>query len=630
KVRIYTENPIFRSAIEQAKDSGDYLDQAQTMADEIGASWVQLIDRNGVLLARSDEPAAEHVDLSASDLVSIPLDSGHAKTGFGVTHNAVLFQAVGVPIRGAGGVPVGVAMASRDVGDTLAVRLGTETGSDVVFYALDSTGAMMIVGASNGVRDRGAVKRALEPLVIGSPAIAAPGDSNPSAAVPGIGGPPASASASTPGALWTTMREASLDGAHYEWAARQLHAAGGRTVGGVIALLDRDAVLADFRRSQWIILGLGILAIAISFAVSGAIAREITRPVRALVLATTRASEGDYAAEIPSSGADEIGALASAFRRLLADLREKQAIVEFLQTPAAGRAVPVDTSMPTLRMAAGGEVTMLASGQLLAGRYEIKTILGVGGMGVVYKAIDRELGDTVAVKTLKPEVIRQDPAALERFRSEIRLARRISHRNVVRTHDIGENNGLYYITMEFVDGRSLKELIVSRGRLPTAAVLPIAKQLCRALDVAHEAGVIHRDIKPQNMVVEPDGVLKVMDFGIARMAERTGGHTQAGMVVGTPEYMAPEQLLGDSVDARADLYAVGVVLYESLTGRLPHTADTPISLIAKVLEETPAEPRSLASDIPERLAAAIMLTLSKEPTQRPRSAGALLGLLDRV
>jgi serine/threonine-protein kinase len=186
--------------------------------------------------------------------------------------------------------------------------------------------------------------------------------------------------------------------------------------------------------------------------------------------------------------------------------------------------------------------------------------------------------------------------------------------------------------MEFVEGKSLKELILSRGRLPVAVALPIAKQLCRALEVAHEEGVIHRDIKPQNMVVQPDGVLKVMDFGIARLAERkpNAGHTQAGMVVGTPEYMAPEQLFGEEIDARADLYAAGVVIYECLTGRLPHEADTPMSLIAKVLEETPRAPRELQPDIPATLSDLVLRTLSREREKRPKSAGELHDLLDRL
>ncbi len=163
-----------------------------------------------------------------------------------------------------------------------------------------------------------------------------------------------------------------------------------------------------------------------------------------------------------------------------------------------------------------------------------------------------------------------------------------------------------------------------------SVVLPIAKQLCRALEVAHEEGVIHRDIKPQNMLVQPDGVLKVMDFGIARLAQKTTGHTQAGMVVGTPEYMAPEQLLGESLDARADLYAAGAVLYECLTGRLPHEAETIITLISKVLDETPRSPKELQPEIPQKLSDIVMRTLSRDRDKRPQTAGELHDLLDRL
>jgi serine/threonine-protein kinase len=184
--------------------------------------------------------------------------------------------------------------------------------------------------------------------------------------------------------------------------------------------------------------------------------------------------------------------------------------------------------------------------------------------------------------------------------------------------------------MEFVEGSSLKDLIISRGRLPGAAVISIGKQLMRALEVAHEAGVIHRDIKPQNMVVEADGTVKVMDFGIARLQMRSEGHTQAGMVVGTPEYMSPEQLRGDELDGRADLYSAGVVLYESLTGKLPHIADTPGALIGKVLSETPVAPRASVAEASPVLSGLIMQALSKDREQRPRSALEFLGLLERA
>jgi eukaryotic-like serine/threonine-protein kinase len=306
--------------------------------------------------------------------------------------------------------------------------------------------------------------------------------------------------------------------------------------------------------------------------------------------------------------------------------------VDFLSTTSGGAAtVSMSGSAPTMKLAMAG-TQVITPGAMLGNRYEITSVLGVGGMGVVYKAQDRELGEPVAIKTLKPEMVAADTTALERFKSEIKLARRISHRNVVRTYDLGEMHGLYYLTMEFVEGTSLKDLIRQRGRLPASAVLPIAKQLCRALEVAHDEGVIHRDIKPQNMVVQGDGVLKVMDFGIARLASRPAesGHTQAGMVVGTPEYMAPEQLLGDEVDGRADLYATGCVLYECLTGDVPLTAASPIQLVAKVLEEDPVPPARRFPDIPAALSDLVMWTLAKSRDERPRDAVALHARLDQI
>jgi serine/threonine-protein kinase len=232
----------------------------------------------------------------------------------------------------------------------------------------------------------------------------------------------------------------------------------------------------------------------------------------------------------------------------------------------------------------------------------------------------------VAVKTLRSELV-SDSTALARFKSELRLARRISHRNVVRTHDLGEVDGMYFITMEYVEGTSVRALIDERGRLPVHATLPIAKQLCRALEVAHEQGIIHRDVKPHNMVLAPDGVLKVMDFGIARLLVGAQGVTQTGMVVGTPEYMAPEQLLGEDVDARADIYSVGVVVYECLTGRTPHTADNPMVLVSRVLQEPLVPPHELVPDIPRGLSDAVLAALNRDRGKRPKTVGELHDLL---
>lgn len=611
--QLYAAGPSFASTIGGAiasNDSSTLLDQAATAADELGANWTQIIGADGVRLAKSDEPGAEHIDLNRSALVSGALE-GKPTAGFGLVSDTILFDAVAVRIGNNALAPV--LMASRFITDTLATAIGRQTGTDLVFYSM-SQGKPQLTISPPKFGNRVDVWRNVQGALASS-------DS---------GG---QMDAHRMMMMSGERREIELAGHRYVGQHVKLLSASGTEVGGFIALRDRDAELAGYYKLRNTLLLTGLAGLVIAFLLSLVISRQIVRPVQALVGATQRAADGDYNADIPVTSRDEIGTLAEAFKRLLADLRDKQALVEFLQTTTGGgRTVAMHPSItPTMAMEAMGTMAaVLEPGQSLAVRYEIKSVLGVGGMGMVYKAADRELGEVVAVKTLKPELVQQDPTALDRFKSEIKLARRIAHRNVVRTYDLGENAGIYFITMEFVEGKSLKELIVSRGRLPVSVTLPIAKQLCRALEVAHEEGVIHRDIKPQNMVVQPDGVLKVMDFGIARLAQRTSGHTQAGMVVGTPEYMAPEQLFGEEIDARADLYAAGVVIYECLTGRLPYEADNAITLISKVIEETPSSPRELQPDVPAPLSDLVMRVLAKDRERRPSSAAELHDLLESL
>jgi len=261
----------------------------------------------------------------------------------------------------------------------------------------------------------------------------------------------------------------------------------------------------------------------------------------------------------------------------------------------------------------------LQPGERFAERYEVRAVIGAGGMGSVYRARDCELDEEVAIKTLRRELV-ADETLIERFKQEIRLARKISHRNVVRTHDLGVWSGVHYLTMEYVEGMTVRDLIDSRGQLGVSASLAIGTQLAEALAVAHEQGVVHRDIKPQNLLLDADGVLKVMDFGVARLAEYQSTLTEAGLVVGTPAYMSPEQLLGESLDGRSDLYSAGVVLYECLTGCLPFEASSPVSLIAKLLNEQPRSPIDVNVDVPPALSGLIVELLAKKPGDRPASA----------
>jgi CheY-like chemotaxis protein/tRNA A-37 threonylcarbamoyl transferase component Bud32 len=271
----------------------------------------------------------------------------------------------------------------------------------------------------------------------------------------------------------------------------------------------------------------------------------------------------------------------------------------------------------------------LTTGARFAERYEIMAVVGRGGMGTVYRAKDLELGQEVAIKTLRPEFLADD-TILERFKSEIRLTYRITHRNVVRTHYFGEWSGAYYLTMEFVEGITLRQLIDTRGRLGVPSTLAIGTQLAESLAVAHEQGVIHRDIKPQNLLLDAEGVLKVMDFGIARLSERTSGLTEVGLVVGTPAYMSPEQLLADQLDERSDLYSTGLVLFECLTGQLPFEARSTVALISKILTNDPPAAVALNPEVPVALSSLIGRLMARAPEGRVQSARELAKLLGEM
>jgi len=271
-----------------------------------------------------------------------------------------------------------------------------------------------------------------------------------------------------------------------------------------------------------------------------------------------------------------------------------------------------------------------AAGQVIAGRYEVLGELGKGGMGMVYRARDRELGEEIALKVVRRDLVAHDPSLVERLKSEIRLARRISHPNVVRAHDLGEWEGVHFLTMEYVKGITVEDLLNTQGRLTVESTLAIGSQVAEALAVAHEQQIIHRDIKPANLLVDDEGRLKVMDFGLARLGASEGRHTRSGFVVGTPGFLAPELILGGEADARSDLFSVGAVLYECLTGRPPFDASSPMAVVDRVLAGGHEPIRSRAPSTPAALVALIERLLQRKPQDRIGSARELAEQLERL
>ena len=270
----------------------------------------------------------------------------------------------------------------------------------------------------------------------------------------------------------------------------------------------------------------------------------------------------------------------------------------------------------------------LTTGSTFAGRYQIIEELGKGGMGKVYKVHDTKIKEKIALKLIKPEIAK-DKKTIERFSNELRLARKIRHKNICQMFDLGETEGTHFITMEFVPGQDLKGLIRQSGQLAVGTTINIAKQICNGLTEAHKSGVVHRDLKPSNIMIDKEGDVRIMDFGIARSLEAKG-ITGAGVMIGTPEYMSPEQVEGKETDQRSDIYSLGVILYEMVTGQVPFEGDTPFTIGMKHKGEMPQNPKELNSQISDDLSSSILKCLEKDKEARYQSADELRSELERI
>jgi hypothetical protein len=279
----------------------------------------------------------------------------------------------------------------------------------------------------------------------------------------------------------------------------------------------------------------------------------------------------------------------------------------------------------------GRALYALTEGAVLAGRYEVVGVLGRGGMGTVYKAFDRELDEPVAVKVLRPDLLGAEDM-VRRFRSEIKLARRVRHRNVCGIHEYGQEGPLRFIVMELVDGVDLRRLIKDSGAFSPAEAREIGISVAEGLEAIHDAGIIHRDLKTSNIMRDSYGVIRLMDFGIAKewKADSTVGTTGAGKIVGTPEYMSPEQVRGEKIDYRSDIYGLGVVLFELFAGRVPFQGDTPASTLLKHLEDAAPLGGPEVAGLPPAVVTILGRALAKQPQDRYQTAGEVAQELSRV
>jgi HAMP domain-containing protein len=587
------------------------LDWADDKATTLGAGTVFLFDASGVLIGRSGSLVTEENRRSfggvtwVAEALRRSASSGIIREGKTLSLVAAVPVIVGDVSLGEGRL-LGIVAATAPFDEARAEALEEITNGQVAFVvdtARRGEPPELELSAATKRVDAGALLSAL-------------------------GGDALRADARGAGPL-----EVDAGGERRIAAAVPIRSASGETLGILVVSRSRDEEMAAFRRIRTTLLLIGVGAVLITLPASYLVARRIARPIAQLAHGADAIREGNLDVRLPEGGSDEVGALARAFSAMVGELKEKAALEAMIaglpgrltEERAASGETPGGSPPEPARPGAGPRV-----GQLFANRYVVRSVLGKGGMGRVYRALDRELDDEIALKVLAPETFDDEAFAIPALRQEIRLARKITHPNVVRTHDLGEFGGLRFLTMEYVPGTTLREVIDRRGAVSLAPGLQIAKQLCRGLAAVHEAGILHRDVKPPNIMVLPNGIVKLMDFGIARLSEGIDPASEAGQTVGTPYYMSPEQARGLALDERSDVYAVGVVLYELFTGKRPIEGRDPAEVMRAHGTAAPVPPASLRPELPELLDRIVMSCLAKSPAQRPASANDLHGALMRV
>jgi serine/threonine-protein kinase len=612
-VRVLANDPYFKAAISE-RDQDTTLDSLGERGHDLAADFMMATDPAGRLIARTDRPSDTGDDLSADPIVKRALEGEDSAALW--LQGDQLYTAVAVPMQ-TGPELVGVLVAGYGLSEKVASDIHKLTHSDIAFL----------------VRLPGQPEK----LVVSSL---------------GPGEPALAAALSLPTMAQTDAPfEIDLAGERQIGIRIPLKSAAGEDVGAALALRSLSAETVSFRRFRNSLFAVSLGVMVLGLVAAWVAASRITGPVRKLVGLVERIRDGSYTGAVAVQGRDEIGVLARAFNALVADLREKDQMITFLRegmTEMRKSAAATLSSATTLGSGPGGagaaagggspaipiqatKGAALQRGDVFGDRYEILGTLGKGGMGVVYRARDRQLDEVVALKLLRPEALATDPTLLDRFKQEIKLARRITHRNVLRTHDFGETGGVPFISMEYLEGVTLKDLVRNRGALPLGVGLGVAKQMCHGLGAAHETGVVHRDIKPQNMLILPEsGELKIMDFGISRVSSvepGTSGLTTAGTVMGTPDYMPPEQAQGKPADFRSDLYSLAVVFFETFTGKLPFKGENPMAVVVAHIQQLPPKPRSVNPKLSPELEALILKGLAKDPAKRWQTTDELLEAL---
>jgi len=607
QVRTLAQEPgtmaIFAEEVDLATRLSFAIEDAPNMVSE--GSTFFLFDRYSRVLARSDRPDGRGVGqpFAAVGWVASVLDTWQGTTAFIRERDELAIVAAAPVITGEGdGARLeGVLAVTFPFGTDALTQLQSLTRGDVAVVLdmakRDEAPVLEVGGATEGV-DGGALMAALF------------------------------TAQETTDELFSKRRTvgpvtANVAGDDHEVLAIPVENFDGEVLAAVLVARSRAGEMTSFYAIRRGLVIAGAIMLLLSLPASFLLGRRIARPLRQLAAGAEAIRDGELNVDLPAGGGGEVGVLAGAFGAMVEELREKEALEQLLIDLKAQSAETGGTTVGTpQRTPAEGDQRLPSPGEVFGGRYRIRAELGRGGMGVVYRASDLELEEDVALKVLKPGAFEDATDGLTKLKREIRIARRITHSNVIRVHDLVEAGGMRCLSMEFIPGTTLLQVLKQHGKLALAPGLQVAKQLCRGLAAVHTEGIVHRDLKPQNIMVLPNGIVKLMDFGISR-GQRSGGEGEERTVEGTPAYMSPEQCRGEELNQLSDIYSLGVVLWEMFAGKMPFSGSTVGAMIKHQLHTAAPPLRSVRPDAPADLEQVIMSCLAKDGGQRPPSANAV-------
>lgn len=561
-------------------DTTSIADLLRERRQQFGFGMAMVATVDGYQVARSDQPTAARRDLSEKPLMKkaisdlIPV-SGIWQEGMN------LYQAAVVPLA-RGSNLVGFLLTATPIDDALANDIKQLTGTEVAIIKHQQSGPAVIAGTFNLAQEK-----SIHSLI-----------------------------------QFTThedefsTREHLIGDSHYQSKLTAMTKEQGVYYFNAVA---SDVILAPFNQTRDTLLLVGVLMIVMAFLVAAWIVRTTLVPLKKISQATHSMAEGDYRAEFPVRVGSDLTLLNNSVTALANDIRGRESLAKHM--------VQLSKQSPK-SMAPHLKKDLIEPGKVIGKRFEILQSIGVGGMGAVFKARDRELNEVVALKVLKNR--QQSTQAIEQLKDEIRMARRISHPNVVRIHDFGQIAEKVFISMEYVQGFTLHQIIKHAGKMRPFAARHAAIHICRGLSAAHEAGVIHRDLKPDNIIIELDTSVKLMDFGIASVDNAISRINKEQEIGGTMAYISPEQAQGHGADERSDIYSMGAMLMEMFVGKKPFYDKDIEQLMLKHVSEKPTEITDYWSDAPAQLNALINACLAKKPTDRPQSVKEVLQLLKSI